>query len=292
MSVGELTFIGDRGFRDNQLCGCGKPFRDCDFWSEVIAQAAGPSPEQWFGRLAYLKQSVAQTKRFPALVLDTRRRTNAPLISKSAEYTAMLNGIIQAISRVADVNVIIDSSKEPVYGFHLGRCEDIDLYPAHLVRDSRAVAFSLQRVRVRPEIHWTTELMPRVSCARSALDWTLINSLMHLLGNTTGRYSRIRYEDIVEDPQGASMALLGWAGVNIDANSDGKTVHDGNGEHELSGNPMRFQREFKIVPDREWLDSLSNYDYAITTALSAPLLARYGYQLGRPSQATIGVKSA
>src|SRR5690242_10887667 len=40
-STGELRFIWERGFGQNQLCGCGKPFRECDFWTEVVKEGFG-----------------------------------------------------------------------------------------------------------------------------------------------------------------------------------------------------------------------------------------------------------
>src|SRR5215510_6114841 len=40
-STGELRFIWSRGIGQNQLCGCGKPFRECEFWTEVVKEAFG-----------------------------------------------------------------------------------------------------------------------------------------------------------------------------------------------------------------------------------------------------------
>ena len=40
-STGELRFIWKRGFRQNLLCGSGKPFRECEFWAEVVTTAFG-----------------------------------------------------------------------------------------------------------------------------------------------------------------------------------------------------------------------------------------------------------
>jgi hypothetical protein len=284
MSVGELNFISDRGFQNNQLCGCGEPFRECSFWKEVVSLAAGPAPDEWFGRLAYLKKSTGRTRRFPTLALSQHVWTGMRLASQSVEYATMLGKIISAVSAVSGADLIIDSSKEPVHGFHLGQCQTIDLYPAHLVRDSRAVAFSLQRVKVRPEIYWKTELMPRSSPTRSAFDWSLINLFMQELGNLVGNYYRILYEEFVENPQESSISLLKWAGIDNDVSLQESTRPGGIGEHELSGNPMRFEREFRIVPDQEWINRMGTRDYAVTTAISAPLLLKYGYSLGRPSR--------
>ena len=39
LSTGELGLITTHGIVDNRLCGCGKPFRSCSFWSAVGATA-------------------------------------------------------------------------------------------------------------------------------------------------------------------------------------------------------------------------------------------------------------
>jgi uncharacterized membrane protein len=52
-------------------------------------------------------------------------------------------------------------------------------------------------------------------------------------------------------------------------------------EHEVSGNPMRFDPEISIKPDIEWIGRMPASSYLISTMLSAPLLTHYGYHLSR-----------
>jgi hypothetical protein len=35
VSIGELRHMWRRGIQLNQRCGCGEPFWDCPFWSDV-----------------------------------------------------------------------------------------------------------------------------------------------------------------------------------------------------------------------------------------------------------------
>jgi hypothetical protein len=274
ISVGELMFIGDRGFDENQLCSCGSPFRACAFWADVVALVGGSTPREWFARLTYLKHEIARIRYVPALALDRPSSLNPAFKTQASEYVAMLGEVIAAVAEVAGVNVVVDSSKHPPYGFFLSKSNSFALYPMHLVRDCRAVAFSQKRTRVRPEIYWTTALMPRFSPARTAFDWTLFNVLMQMLGEVSGRYRRVRYEDIVASPDRVVQAVTDW----IVADSGLRCTTDV-GEHQLSGNPMRLQREFKVVPDTEWLTHMSARDKVAATALSAPLLVAYGYWL-------------
>lgn len=220
----------------------------------------------------------------PPLAFARIDRSPTLLTGQALEYIAMLEEVMSAVTSVARVRTIIDSSKYPPYGFFLANGEDINLYPAHLIRDPRAVAFSQQRIKIRPDNYRATELLPRRTPAQTALAWTLFNSLMQLLGSITGRYFRIRYEDIVMDPEQASSKLLDWAGLDSSVPGKASTVHNGSSEHELSGNPMRFKSDFTITPDVQWLDSMAPRDKTVTTIISAPLLVRYGYKkvLGNP----------
>jgi hypothetical protein len=239
-----------------------------------------------------LRSELARIRLVPALALSgaaRRARSRSDSLAREAhgldrtrEYTEMLDTVFSAIRAAAGVDVIVDSSKHPPYGFLLNECSGFELYPAHLVRDCRAVAFSQMRTRARPEIYWTTELMPRFSPTRSAFDWTLFNSLMHLLGGACGRYRRVRYEDVVRDPDEVAEQLLRWIGVSDAALLMGA---DGGEEHELSGNPMRLQRDFKVVADDKWLHDMSRSDKARATAVSAPLLLGYRYPLSGRSEA-------
>jgi hypothetical protein len=295
VSVGELTFIATRGWRDNQLCSCGKRFRECEFWASVVSESAGPDPERWFARLADLTERVGRIRYIPLLAYTRRNGDSALLTAMSAEYAAMLEQVLLGVARTADVDTVIDSSKHPPYGFFLAHCKGIDLYPVHLIRDSRAVAFSQRRKRVRPEIYWKTELMPQLSPTQTAFDWTLFNSFMQMLGSATGRYRRVRYEDIAVNPTQVSSELLEWLGLDgrlmldVPVSQNGSGAQNDSGEHHLSGNPMRFQSDFKVSPDMEWLTSMSRRDKAVTSLLSAPLLVKYGYKiLAQPAAEGIG----
>ena len=48
--------------------------------------------------------------------------------------------------------------------------------------------------------------------------------------------------------------------------------------HIISGNPMRFAHgKVRVEPDDEWVRRMSRRDKAAVTAITLPLLARYGY---------------
>jgi hypothetical protein len=136
----------------------------------------------------------------------------------------------------------------------------------HLVRDSRAVAYSWTRQRVRPEIHWKVEYMRRRSPFLTARRWVQYNALLEVLARRVPCSVRVRYEDLAADPEGTITSLAG-------------PMRPTSGEvaHMVSGNPMRFDEERPVRADTAWTTEMPAADRRLVTTVTAPLLARYGY---------------
>lgn len=278
VSVGELRFVAVRGWQRNELCSCSLPFRECPFWREIGRAVAGRRPGDWYDEFAVLASRVARMRHAPKVLLAACGR-GRPTGDRAA-YVAMLGELVDAIGAVSGAKVILDSSKDPIHGLHLTMADTVSIYPVHLVRDCRGVAFSLQRRRIRPEVSGGEELMPRADPRRTAIDWDLRNLLTHVVGRSAGRYRRILYEEMVSDPQGACGQLLDWAGLD-----PAETAESTASEHEVSGNPMRFDPTLAIKPDLEWVRSMDSSSYLVSTALGTPLLSYYGYPLSRSAVA-------
>ena len=77
---------------------------------------------------------------------DTRRQRH--------EYLDALQRVLHSVDRVTGGQVIVDSSKYATDCALLTRLPRVSVHAIHLVRDSRAVAYSWQRKKARPEIHW------------------------------------------------------------------------------------------------------------------------------------------
>jgi hypothetical protein len=83
-----------------------------------------------------------RTRNMPALMMPVQSQQ---FRSGMAELSADLQQLYRAIQCVSGARVLIDSSKVPTYGLILSRTSDIHLSVLHLVRDSRAVAYSWLR---------------------------------------------------------------------------------------------------------------------------------------------------
>src|SRR5213592_2522435 len=70
--VGELVFVWERGFQQNQLCSCGEPFLSCRFWAGVVEDAYGKLSQDDVAHIRALHTRVARTRALPRLVAGGR----------------------------------------------------------------------------------------------------------------------------------------------------------------------------------------------------------------------------
>src|ERR1019366_6712916 len=114
-------------------------------------------------------------------------------------YEDALSRLYSAIREVAGKSVVVDSSREASQALVLARIPSIDLRVLHLVRDSRAVAFSYSRRKAQfradnaPQHHKPVltsnasrtlafdedgiqRILPRRGAVASALQWTWRNA--------------------------------------------------------------------------------------------------------------------
>ena len=115
---------------------------------------------------------------------------------------------------------------------------------------------------------------------RSAVFWLLENLALELLRRRSRHSARLRYDDLTSDPQRTLVAGLGALGIEEDLKFlRTRTLHLGP-NHVVAGNPLRFRRgEVTIEPDLEWRTGLEAGARRVVTALTWPLLLRYGFPL-------------
>jgi hypothetical protein len=277
-SVGELVHLWQRGVLDDETCGCGTPFSRCPFWAEVGERAFGGWSPALAVRMEVLRGRVDRTRFIPRVIsprlLDRRR-------AELQEYVSTFLRLYRAISEASGGGVVIDSSKHSSLAFCLRTDPDIDLRVVHVVRDPRGVAYSWSKEVRRPESTSGEALMTRYSPARSALLWAGHNLFLGLLGRLGTRTLLLRYEDFVTDPRRGLEELSAFAG--LPALSGPLSFLDGatatlSASHTVAGNPMRFRTgPISLRRDDAWRTELPRRSRLLVSALTAPLLRRYGY---------------
>lgn len=281
VSLGQVKHLWLQGYLQDFLCGCGVPFSQCPFWSEVDREAFKGLDAAAARRLFETRKEHYRPARLPAVLVHERlgRARREPDV---VAYGDGLRAVYQAAVAVSGASVVIDSSKDPMHGLILARLPGVSLHVVHLIRDARGVAFSLQRPKVRHQVHWKQQRMPVETPTRTALVWSYRNALAASLNRLATSYRLVRYEDFIASPDEIVEAVrsdLGLGGLSSSVLKDGKVTLPTT--HSVSGNANRFEPStVRLRVDDEWRRALPRADRVRVTALAAPLLLRYGYLLG------------
>jgi hypothetical protein len=274
-SAGELNFIWRHNVIENRLCGCGRPFRECPVWTRVMDEAFGGMDGVDAREMMRLQASGTRTRHIPLMLSDRGRRRLAERLEK---FLINYRTLYEAMGSVTDSRVIVDSSKEPAHGYAMSMVPDLDFYVVHLIRDPRAAAYSWLKKKPQPDSE-EIEHMVRFSPTKSAALWNSWNASAEALWrHTPERYLRLRYEDFVAEPRESLKRILGLVGVTAELPLAGEREVRLGVSHTVSGNPNRFETgAVELRPDREWISEMNPRDRALVTALTLPLLRRYGY---------------
>ena len=275
--IGEVAHFARPYFEEQTRCECRVVPGECEFWEAVFERAFGGLKSLDLTALEKTRQEY-RLRTLPRLLLprtpDQSRRLQEMLVTFGALYAA--------IRDVSGAKVVVDGSKDPLYGYLLRRAAGIDLKMVHLVRDSRAVAFSHQRVKKKPASFAGSGQLEQFSPGRSALDWTAVTLFLSVL--RAPRPVLLRYEDFVANPLETIRALWELTGETMPCleflREPVLHLHPG---HMIEGNPDRFNSEVRIKPDFEWRRKLPAAHHRLVTILTYPLLLSLGYLDPSPS---------
>ncbi len=276
-SAGEINFLWERGLVENRLCGCGERFQDCPMWTRILEEAFGGVKAIDPVSIMQLQKRGIRARNIPAMLLSRRGRSWRT--SPAEGYRETLGRLYLGIQSVTGCRVIVDSSKNPGYGFVLSTIPQIELYVVQLVRDPRGAAYSWMRKKQQPDTGYFG-YMNRKGPVKSSLLWTVWNGTAEALWRwDPKRYVRMRYEDFVERPAESLRRILTFTGEepgSLPFLRDGRVELRAN--HTVSGNPLRLQSgSIQLHADRQWVSELPKRDWALVTALTWPLLLRYRY---------------
>jgi len=276
-SAGELRFLWDRADQ-GRLCGCGRSVPTCEIWGEVL-RGTGASGGDALDAVRRWQRDVVRLHRTPGLVF---RLGSVPERSLD-RYLVLLRQTLDEIGSLTRCDVLVDSSKHPAQAAALFRAAD-DVHLLHVVRDARAVTYSRLRWKPNPD-GVTSGGMGRASVPKSILHWSASNLGSDLVRSRVRppRSLLLRYEDLVDRPLASIERILRWIGeprtLTPSPFADERSVVLGD-NHTVSGNPDRFSRgRVQVRPDDRWTHEMLPRDRWTTTALTAPLLLRYGYRI-------------
>jgi hypothetical protein len=284
-AVGELTDIWDAGLGRNELCGCGQPFAECPFWTEVGARAFGGWSNIDLRALAETHEGVARNRRLP-------RQLAGPLAPKFRArldgYARTISRILAAIAAISGARMLVDASKWPSYAMVLRRAPGVELQMIQLVRDPRGVAHSWGRELERPHAlgepgeGWAE--MRRDHAVKAASHWTALNLGIELVAALGVQRQLVRYEDLVTTPRETLSRILTAADAPASAGAldfiEGETVRLAPG-HGIAGNPSRFRHGDVVLRESEEWREMPRASRLAVGAIAGPLELVYRHRARR-----------
>ena len=258
VGIGELAYVWERGWQENELCGCGKPFRECDFWQAVMKDAFGALSDADVARYAAafrtargsLTQSSASLK---------RPITPDPL------FVDVSRALYRSLARQTGGKVLIDSSKIAYFTANLIAAEVGEISVLHIIRDPHGVAYSLLNPKPRPQARdGKTTMGKSTTVFHSIARWSYRNAQASALRHASGVPSSIvAYEDFCRDPEGVFADIARVHGLSP------RPAAEEQDWHSVSGNPIRFtDQKLTIRLDERWREKMPAHQRYIVSWLS------------------------
>lgn len=276
--VGELYYLWTSGVVRNELCSCAVPFRDCEFWQRVAKQAFGGWDQVDVFRVLELQRRVDTTAGLLRASVTRSRRYERDV----AEYLSYLEPLYRAVADADGADVVVDSTKRPSTAYLLARSQRLDLRLVHLLRDPRGVVNAWRREVPIPEGTGPRPHLKQRSMRQILRRWITVDLMIDRLGARAVRSERIRYEDLVADPERWLRVATSVTGVPV-GDGDLDFLRDGSvrraPSHAATGGRVRLlAAPFRIELDERWRDELPAWRKAVVRAVAAPLMRRYGYR--------------
>lgn len=276
IALGEVMHLWQRGVAENQLCGCGIPFLECPFWTDVAKTAFGGWRHVDPVRIEELRQRIDRARQIPHLMRTSQRGSFG---ADCVEYASYYDRLYRAAAQVSGASHVIDSSKQVSLPFVLRGRVSADLQVAQLVRDPRGVAYSWTKEVKRPEIEADDVLMPQYSPRSTSVTWLVHNGGFDVLRWWGVPVRRWRYEDFVADPAVVVGQVAQYLGTTVPADVATELRHGQvtlAPDHTAAGNPMRFRTgplDFRL--DDEWARGLPLRDQRQVARWTWPIRTWY-----------------
>jgi hypothetical protein len=275
-ALGEFRHLFGRALHDNELCSCGTPFNDCAYWSKVLDRAFPDGFDR--ARIHEAVRAVNRVVATPRVMYPSLR--SAAMREHCRVYAEAFVAAYRAAAEISGASVVVDSSKYPLHGLFLSTVPEIELVAMLLVRDPRAVAYSWTQHKLRTEVHWKEQEMPRHGVGRSALAFDLSNWLTARLRGRGVPLREQRFEDLVADPRTTLGEIASFAlGHEVEITDALFEAETEPSRHTIAGNPVKLESgRIELRADDRWKTALSREKQALVRVLCAPQMHHFGYR--------------
>lgn len=258
-------------------CSCGQTLGECRLFSHVAKKfrAAGRTFDpRDFGTRFVLSQNLTLNN----ILTDTLPYLNSnladslrdfliysipPLRNRLRNQLECNKLLFESVNEALGATVYVDNSHNPYRALHLSHESTHELYNLHLIRDPRAVVYSMKKNSGIPIVTGTKAWIKRQADI-IRISARLPHSII------------LKYEDLISD----TNRSLGTVHSYLNIRHETFCGNFKNTEHHILGNDMRF-KDGTIKPDHSWKTSLSKDEVAAINLLLTRTRSKHpGTQLG------------
>lgn len=272
--VGELSFVTRHIWPEKGYCGCGRRIDQCEIWNRVFQNWIENTDDKALKAYIKLQAKFERYRRLPFVLWNGILKS-----SELLQYSKYTTELYRAIQDVSEVSYVADASKHPVRVRAISLNPDIDLRVIHIMRDPRGVAWSRSKLLKKVQqsgFGW--DVLPN-PVWKTAFEWVGVNLLSNYVAGNLENVIRIRYEDLIIDPNKTLLRIGRLLGLDFQdvANrfSSGKSIRIG---HIAAGNKLRMQDEIQLNPDESWKKDMPVQKRALVWRICSWLMRRYGYR--------------
>lgn len=268
--------LADLGVR----CACGNILNRCEFWGPVLQRlstAISDRVEDFIRLHKYVEGIGGMNK----LHLNYQASSNREKNYRETEwqiYRAIWEQVPPATKFLIDSSkTAYSTARRPLALYEL--C-GINLKVIHLVRDVRGVMWSMTSKglnwhpgRRHPEKFWWPGI-------RTLSGWVFANKAADFLSTVLpkGRYLRIRYEDLMDNPKDVLDEIGAFISVDLHEVTERLLRGDlRSAGHQVLGNPGRAAEIIQLKPDVGWKTKLSLWHRLMARTIASHQMAKYGY---------------
>lgn len=258
LALGEFCHYPFGRMPRDARCGCGRMLPDCSTWQCL--------PPYWADDNKAIPHTLTRSV---GIMLHLALGTPSAM-DHLQELTDRFVDCYQRLWRAHGPQLIVDSSKSPGVALLLGRRHDLDLRLVWLRRDPRAVAYSLQRNRGKPELSTVERLDTHGPVMASAMwDWGQVGGMF--AARTRVPTLVLEYDRLTSAPGATWIQIRQFADMpNRKPPLDEAGWFRPASRCSMSGNPMRMAESYRVRADDEWRMAMPAWQRRVITTLTWP----------------------
>jgi len=241
---------------EGKSCSCGRPLESCPYWGPIVKRMR-------MGRQEINSQMIQQMRaerhvRVPCLLMR---------IKPPPFYLDNQHFLFEKIIDGTNEPILLDSSKYIARYLLLGKSPDITMKGIYLTRDVRGVIYSFGK---------------QVQTSRNPFSaiyyYLLVNLFSQLVCWVDPRVLKIRYEDLVNEPE-RILSKLGKHIFDTEAQTPFPVKDEYPMPHIIGGNRMRSQKKIRVREDEAWKKGIPRWKQVIYYLAAAPVMLLNGYRI-------------